>query len=273
MLQPSTLKISGEDLANMCFTDLFTNPANLMNTNAVPSGLSQKSFQGQIGDVVYASCKNNRSIRDLAHINTISSIHAGAWLRAVPNEKLGLAFSKHKFITSIRIWLGLPLFPPHPNAQRCVCGYIIDQFGDHTLSCGSGPLRTKRDDSLRDIVWQALHTDNSGVKKQQRIGGRDFHQPGDIYHPDFTNNGKPAFFDITVRNSLQPSYIVAAATSTGAAALAGEMEIYAYHDDIVAAAGGEFFSLALETLRYRTPSSLKTIYIYIYIYEYARLFD
>ena len=53
---------------------------------------------------------------------------------------------------------------------------------------------------------------------------------------------------MTVRNSLQPSYNVAAATSAGAAALAGEMEKDAYHDDIVAAAGGEFFSLALETL-------------------------
>ena len=56
-----------------------------------------------------------------------------------------------------------------------------------------------------------------------------------IYHPDFTN-GKPAFFDITVRNSLQPRYIVAAATSAGAAALAGEMEKDAYHDDIIVAA-------------------------------------
>ena len=134
-----------------------------------------------------------------------------------------MAFSKREFITSIKIWLGLPIFPPHPNAQRCVCGHIIDQFGDHALSCGSGPLRTKRHDSLRDIVWHALHTDNSGVKKEQRIGGQDLHRPGDIYHPDFTN-GKPAFSDITVRNSLQPSYIVAAATSAGAAALAGKME-------------------------------------------------
>ena len=43
-LQSSTLKISGEELANMCFIDLFTNFDNLVNTDAVPSGLSQKSF-------------------------------------------------------------------------------------------------------------------------------------------------------------------------------------------------------------------------------------
>ena len=113
---------------------------------------------------------------------------------------------------------------------------------------------------MRDIVWHALYTDNGGLKKEQRIGGRDLHRPGDINHPYFTN-GKPAFFDITVGNSLQPSYIVAFATSAGAAALAGEMEKDAYHDDIVAAAGREFFPLALETLGYWTPSSLKTLEI------------
>ena len=39
------------------------------------------------------------------------------------------------------------------------------------------------------------------------------------------------------------------------------MEKDAYHDDIIAAAGGEFFPLALETLGYWTPSSLKTLKI------------
>ena len=39
------------------------------------------------------------------------------------------------------------------------------------------------------------------------------------------------------------------------------MEKDAYHGDIVAAAGGEFFPLALETLGYWTPSSLKTLKI------------
>ena len=37
------------------------------------------------------------------------------------------------------------------------------------------------------------------------------------------------------------------------------MEKDAYRDDVVAAAGGEFFPLALETLGNWTPSSLKTL--------------
>ena len=39
------------------------------------------------------------------------------------------------------------------------------------------------------------------------------------------------------------------------------MEKDAYHEDAVAAAGGQFFPLALETLGYWTPSTLKTLKI------------
>ena len=110
------------------------------------------------------------------------------------------------------------------------------------IPCGSGPTRTKRHDSLRDILWHALLTDNSDVKKEQITGGQD--SSGDIYHPDFIN-GKPAFFDITVRNCLQPRYVVSSATSAGTAALAGEAEKDERHEEDVVSSGGLFFPLAV----------------------------
>ena len=48
-------------------------------------------------------------------------------------------------------------------------------------------------------------------------------RPGDIFHPDF-ERGLPTYFDLTVRNSLQPAYLIKAATCAGAAAEAGELE-------------------------------------------------
>ena len=97
------------------------------------------------------------------------------------------------------------------------------------------------------------------IKKEQRTGGQDSsHRPGDIYHPDFIN-GNPAFFEITVRNSLQPRYVVSSATSAGTAALAGEAEKDERHEEDVVSSGGLFFPLAVETLGYWTPSSLKTL--------------
>ena len=40
-----------------------------------------------------------------------------------------------------------------------------------------------------------------------------------VFHPDF-QQGRPAYFDITIRNSLQLSYISMSAREAGAAALA-----------------------------------------------------
>ena len=48
-------------------------------------------------------------------------------------------------------------------------------------------------------------------------------RPGDVFQTDF-QQGRPAYFDITIRNSLQSSYISMSAREAGAAALAGESE-------------------------------------------------
>ena len=48
-------------------------------------------------------------------------------------------------------------------------------------------------------------------------------RPGDIFHPDFLQ-GRPAYFALSVRNSLQKSFIVSSAITAGSAAAAGEME-------------------------------------------------
>ena len=128
----------------------------------------------------------------------------------------------------------------------------------HALCCEVGPLRTKRHDALRDIIWHALLTDNSEVKREQRCSSHNHHRPGDIYHPDFLD-GKPGFFDITVRSSLQSRHVISAANSAGAAAQAGELEKDDRHEENVIAAGGQFYPLASETLGYWTPSSLKIL--------------
>ena len=44
-----------------------------------------------------------------------------------------------------------------------------------------------------------------------------------MYHHDFEGS-LPAYFDLSVRNSLQPSFLTQAASYAGAASEAGEME-------------------------------------------------
>ena len=140
---------------------------------------------------------------------------------------------------------------------QCPCGQVIDAFGDHLLGCGHGPLRIKRHDALRDIIWQALLLDNSRAIREQRCDNSN-ERPGDIFHPDF-QLGKPAFFDISVCNSLQPSYLSIAACSAGAAGEAGEMEKDSKYDSRISASGALFFPLIVESLGLWTSHSISVL--------------
>ena len=53
-------------------------------------------------------------------------------------------------------------------AQRCVCGHVIDTYGDHVLGCGHESLRVKCHDALTDTIYNALLVDNRGSLKEQR---------------------------------------------------------------------------------------------------------
>ena len=97
--------------------------------------VSQRSLQKQLDTRKFDSLKQSSTIRDQARLNAISEPHAGAWLTAIPNPNLGLAMSRHEFTVALRLRLGIPLFPSHPNAVRCPCGQLIDKFGDHLLCC------------------------------------------------------------------------------------------------------------------------------------------
>ena len=207
---------------------------------------SQRSIQRALDSLSFTSLKASLCLRDQARLNTIASPHAGAWLRALPNPLLGLAMPQQEFCVAIRLWLGIKLFPPPPQSLRCSYGQVIDPQGDHTLGCGLGLLRIKRHDSLQNIIWQALLVDNPRAAREQHCSV-DNNRPGDIFHPDFVQE-KPAYFDVSVRNSLQLQFLCRAASLAGAAGEAGEMAKDARHEEGVIAAGGVFFPLVVETL-------------------------
>ena len=134
----------------------------------------------------------------------------------------------------------------------------MDCFGDHVLACGHGSLRIKRHNAISEVIWHALLVDNRDSKREQKCGGESNNRRGDVFHPDFLE-GRPAFFDVSVRNSIQPSYVSKAAIKSGAAAEAGEIEKDEKNDRVVTQAGGHFSPLIVETLGHWSPSSLETL--------------
>ena len=82
-------------------------------------------------------------------------------------------------------------------------------------------------------------------------------RPGDMFHPDF-EQACPTFFDIEVRNSLQPLYIIQAAHLAGAAQkpVRGKKN---NHDAQVTATGSIFHPLVWESLGLWSPRSLQLL--------------
>ena len=77
-------------------------------------------------------------------------------------------------------------------------------------------------------------------------------------------NGRPGYFDVRIRNSLQPSYILEAAISLGAAAESAECEKDARHEANVTTASGLFYPLVFESLSFISSFTLKTLKEYFH---------
>ena len=131
----------------------------------------------------------------------------------------------------------------------------MDCFDDHVLGCGHAPLRIKCHNAISEVIWQALLVDNRDSKRKQKCEGESNNRPGDVFHPDFLED-RPAFFDVSVRNSMQPSYVSKAAIKPGAAAEAGEIEKDEKHDRVVTQAGWSF--LPAHCKNFRTLVSLNS---------------
>ena len=174
--------IPGEDEAHSHFRNIFAEFHKEVTTDLSP--MSQKSLQSQIECSIFANLKKSRSLRDNARLNTASSIHAAAWLRTIPNPKLGLAMASHEFVIAVKLWLGIPIFPDFPKAIRCMCGHTIDSFGDHLLGCGHGSLRSRRHNALHDIIYHTLLVDDAGSRLEERCSSTSFNRPRDVYHPN-----------------------------------------------------------------------------------------
>lgn len=128
---------------------------------------SQCYLQAIIDKLKFDELRMELDVCGRARLSALASSNdSSSWLRAPPINSLGLSIPNSEFIMASHIWLGIPLFTSNPS-PLCPCGSAIDPNGDHLLGCGHGPLRIRRHDALREIIFQALLLDNSQVKREQ----------------------------------------------------------------------------------------------------------
>ena len=83
--------------------------------------------------------------------------------------------------------------------------------------------------------------------------------PHQCYYQHVFAEGHPTYFDVSVRNTLQPGNLNRASVNAGAAAVAGEIEKDQKHTAKVERSGGRFYPLVVKTLGVWTASSLTTL--------------
>jgi len=83
--------------------------------------------------------------------------------------------------------------------------------------------------------------------------------PGDVFHPDY-QHGCPAYFNIFVHSTTQPSFVSSSASCAGEAVAAGEVAKDEKHLAAVEEVGLDFIPLVVETFGVWTQFALKILY-------------
>ena len=96
---------------------------------------------------------------DRASLQAICSPHASAWLHALPISACGLRLEDE----AVRVSMGFrPIGEPH----ICPCGFQVDPFGLHCLSCQCGRGRMSHHQQINELIWCSLgHANIPAVKK------------------------------------------------------------------------------------------------------------
>ena len=111
------------------------------------------------------------------------------------------------------------------NLKDELCGEPLDSQGDHAVSCGTGPLRNLRHDSLADIYADIL--DEIGAVARREVFVQEFSGSEEAWL-DVWSYGIPELpdllLDITVRHPRASRYLPGAAQTHGSAAEQAEHE-------------------------------------------------
>jgi hypothetical protein len=174
--------------------------SELSQVSKLQSVLSQALDQGKLTSILQS---DDVSLRDKARLMGCSTKYASAWLACAPNRKKGTHLDDQSLRLLLKYWMGIPIFD---GKARCLCGSIIDLYGDHAIHCKRGGHLIRRHDHVRDILYQSLQVASIQVSKEL-VGYMhgEKSRVGDIILP-FGGNGfntdTECLFDVSILSSL-----------------------------------------------------------------------
>ena len=229
--------------------DLYNNlvdPPDSLTPNSIDnscSTLTQKFLSNKIEDCHFKKQFDNCTPIDRAHLLSISSPHASAWLSVTPSPSMGLHLEPSEFQVTIQWWLGIPV----AQGQSCSqCNAALVAYGHHALCCKLGSDVVSHHNRLRDIFNDFCHS--ACLAPQLEMGGwsRDCTHPADVLVPNWVL-GKPAAFDLSVTSTLNAQIFQEACVTAGSAALAAQILKHRVNDERCWDLGWACIPLVVET--------------------------
>ena len=172
----------------------------------------------------------------------MSADRSSDWLHALPIASCGLRLSDEAVRVAVGIRLGAPICQPH----QCPCGTLVDSSGSHALSCKRTSARILRHNALNEVIFRALiKAGIPSTKEPPGLSRTDGKRPDGVTQIPWTA-GKCLAWDVTVTDTLAPSYRHLSSISAGKAAeRAADAKVGKYSS---ITASHDFLPLAFETL-------------------------
>lgn len=204
---------------------------------------SQRSLDSAITTTAHQSVLDAQANSvNRARILATAAAHSGDWLHALPISACGLRLSDE----AVRVAVGLRLGVELCQAHQCPCGATVDTHGLHVLSCKRSAARAQRHHYINDLIWRALSRAGiPSVKEPHGLVRSDGKRPDGLTLIPW-RTGRCATWDVTVTDTVAPSYLSIAsrdAASVAEAAAQRKVDKYAAISQTYL-----FFPLAFETL-------------------------
>jgi hypothetical protein len=156
----------------------------------------------------------NTDAYNQARLKAVAAPHSGDWLFALPISSCGLRLDDEAVRIAVSLRLGAGLCEPH----ACPCGAVVTADGSHGLSCGLGPGRIARHAVLNDLVSRSLtRAGVPNIKEPSGLMRTDGKRPDGMTLIPW-RGGRSLVWDVTVTDTVAPSYLNSTSGAAGAAA-------------------------------------------------------
>jgi hypothetical protein len=146
----------------------------------------------------------------------------------MPITSCGLRLNNAAIRVAVSLRLGTELCQVH----QCSCGTTVNKRGLHVLSCKSNSARSQRHHYINDRIWRAMtRASVPSVKETHGLTRSDGKRPDGLALIPW-RKGRSDTWNVTVTDTVVPSYVAISSTNAASAAEAAAQSKDSKYADI-----------------------------------------